>query len=47
MCIQALNWKTAMDSWDEDTGKLYGYGAYVSRHLNLWLYRKACIQKMT
>ncbi len=47
MCIQALNWKTAMDSWNEGTGKLYGYVVYVSWHLSLGLYRKACIQKMT
>ncbi|MBA7676851.1 hypothetical protein ES703_85096 [subsurface metagenome] len=39
--------KTAMDSRNEGTGKLYGYGVYVSWHLNLGLYRKACIQKMT
>ncbi len=47
MCIQALNWKTAMDSWNEGTGRLYGYGVYVSLHLSLRLYRKAFIQKMT
>ncbi len=35
----------AMDSWNEGTGKLYGDGVYVSRHLSLGLYRKASIQK--
>jgi hypothetical protein len=39
--------ENAMDSWDEGTGRLYGYGVYVSWHLSLTLYRKACIQKMT
>ena len=39
--------KTAMDSRNEGTGKLYGCGVYVSRHLNLRLYMKASIQKMT
>jgi hypothetical protein len=36
-----------MYSRNEGTGKLYGHGVYVSRHLSLGLYRKACIQKMT
>jgi hypothetical protein len=39
--------KNAMDSRNEGTGKLYGHGVYVSRHLSLGLYRKAFIQKMT
>ena len=39
--------RNAMDSRDEDTGKLYDNGVYVSRHLSLRLYRKACIQKMS
>ncbi len=39
--------KTAMDSQNEVTGKLYDNGVYVSRHLSLRLYRKACIQKMS
>jgi hypothetical protein len=39
--------KNAIDSRNEGAGKLYGYGVYVSLHLNLGLYRKACIQKMT
>ncbi len=47
MCIQTLNWKTAMGSRDEGTGKLCNYAVYVSLHLSLRLYRKACIQKMT
>ena len=47
MCIQAPNWKIAMDSRNEDTGKLYDSGVYVSLHLSLRLYRKACIQKMS
>ena len=34
----------AMDSRNEGTGKLYGHGVYVSRHLSLGLYRKASIQ---
>ncbi len=36
----------AMDSRNEVTGKLYDNGVYVSWHLNLRLYRKACIRKM-
>jgi hypothetical protein len=47
MCIQTLSWKTAMDSRDEGRGKLCNYGVYVSLHLSLRLYRKACTQKMT
>jgi hypothetical protein len=47
MCNQAPNWKIAVDSRNEDTGKLYNYGVYVSRHLSLDLYRKAFIQKMS
>jgi len=35
-----------MDSQNEVTGKLYDSGVYVSQHLSLKLYRKACIQKM-
>jgi hypothetical protein len=38
--------KTAMDSRNEGTGKLYDSGVYVSLHLSLRLYRKAFIQKM-
>ena len=34
-----------MDSRNEGTGKLYRDGVYVSRHLNLRLCRKVCIQK--
>jgi len=34
-----------VDSRNEGTGKLYCDGVYVSRHLNLRLYRKVCIQK--
>ncbi len=45
MCIQTLNWKTAIDSQNEVTGKLYDSGVYVSRHLSLSLYRKVCIRK--
>jgi len=37
----------AMDSRNEDTGKLYDCGVYVSLHLSLKLYRKAFIQKMS
>jgi hypothetical protein len=37
--------KNAMDSRNEGTGKLYDSGVYVSRHLSLSLYRKACIRK--
>jgi len=33
-----------MDSRNEDTGKLYCDGVYVSRHLNLRLCRKVCMQ---
>ena len=47
MRIQALTWKTAMDFWNEGTGKLYDSGVYVSLHLSLRSCRKACIQKMT
>ena len=47
MRIQALTWKTAMDSRNEGIGKLYDSGVYVSLHLSLKSYRKACIQKMT
>lgn len=39
--------ENAMDSWDEGTGKLYDSEVYVSLHLSLRLYKKACIQKMT
>jgi hypothetical protein len=39
--------KTAMDSQDEVTGKLYDSGVYVSRHLSLRLYRKAFNQKIS
>ncbi len=35
------------DSQDEVTGKLYDSGVYVSWHLSLRLYRKACIQKIS
>jgi len=34
-----------MDSQDEVTGKLYDSGVYVSRHLSLRFYRKACDRK--
>jgi hypothetical protein len=37
--------KNAMDSRNEVTGKLYYIGVYVSRHLSLRFYRKACIRK--
>ena len=36
-----------MDSWNEDTGKLYNLGMHVSRHLSLKYYRKAFVQKMS
>ncbi len=39
--------KNDMDIRNEVTGKLYCHWVYVSWHLNLRLYRKACIQKMT
>ncbi len=39
--------KNDMDTRNEGTGKLYCHWVYVSWHLNLRLYRKACIQKMT
>ena len=39
--------KNAMDSRNEGTGKLYDSGVYVSLHLSLGSYGKACIQKMT
>ena len=34
-----------MDSQNEVTGKLYDSGVYVSWHLSLRFYRKACIRK--
>jgi len=46
MCIQTQNWNKCHGlSRNEVTGKLYGDGVYVSRHLSLGLYRKASIQK--
>ncbi len=45
MCIQTQIWKTTMDSRNENFGKLYSDGVYVSLHLSFRLYRKATIRK--